>query len=178
MDGAGTSLVSVGYFTCTADGGDEVSFKPLGGSHTDSDPDMGTIYDLGIKVTGKSPRMRAEGPHPDYTDTLQGAIVAEDGLSFIGSWRGMMAIIRQEANGVKIEWFQDQGDCETKPANQWVKVYEFFDDGTKISGIGNAAMFPLKNLNHAKNTAQNTWRIDETPGLKQKWLAIAEIDPN
>ena len=137
---------------------------------------MGCIYDLGIPVGGGTARMRAECPHPDYTKTLNGALVANKGLSFVGKYRGMMTIVKQEVKGVRIEWFQDQGDCETKPANQWVKVYEFFDDGTKISGIQGANKFPIRSLAHAKGTEQNTWRIDKTPGLKQKWIAIAELD--
>lgn len=167
---AGTSLVMVGYFTASVDAGDEVSAKALGGRHSDSVPYDGCIYDLGIRIDGKKPRMRAECPHPHYTGTLS---TGTDGITFVGRWTGMMASFVQETAGVRIQYWQDQGDAETKPANEWKKLYEFFDDGTKITGIAGADRFPLRTL---PATAQNTWRIDNTPGLAQKWIAIAEID--
>jgi hypothetical protein len=178
---AGVNLVMVGYFKADSDGGDEVSGKVLGGRHTGSpgepDANMGTIYDLGSPVGGGKPRMRAEGPHPDYTDTLDNYEFAGNAQSIVGKYKGFCLIVRQETGGVRLTWYQDQGDNETKPANQWVKIYEYFDDGNKIKGIGNASYFPLRNLDHCKGTEQNTWRIDETPGLAQKWIAISEIEP-
>ncbi len=177
-----TSLVTVGYFIADKDGGDEVSSKVLMGRHTGEpgEPDsyMGGGYDLGISVNGKKPRMRAENPHPKYTDTLTSPVVAKDGLSFVGKWRGMMTIVTQEKEGVRIEWFQDQGDNETKPANSWIKLYEYFDTGqiAKIKKAGfEGKLFPIRDLKHTKGTNQTVWRIDETPGLKQKWLAVARI---
>jgi hypothetical protein len=177
-----TSLVTVGYFTATGDGGDETSSKVLMGRHTGNagDPDsyMGGGYDLGISTNGKKPRMRAENPHPKYTDTLSDPILSKDGLSFVGKWRGMMTIVRQEKEGVRIEWYQDQGDNETKPANQWVKLYEYFDTG-QIAKIKKSCfegnLFPIRDLKHCKGTNQTVWRCDETPGLKQKWIASAKI---
>lgn len=177
-----TSLVTVGYFTASADEGDEVSSKDLMGRHTGNagDPDsyMGGGYDLGISVSGKKPRMRAENPHPKYTDTLENPILSKDGLSFVGAWRGMMTVVTQEPEGVRIEWYQDQGDNETKPANKWVKLYEYFDTGqiAKIKKSGfEGNLFPIRDLKHTKGTNQTVWRIDNTPGLKQKWIASAKI---
>lgn len=183
MPGAGTSNVMVGYFTATEDGGDEVSAKDLMGRHTGSagDPEsyMGCGYDLGCPVGGGKPRMRAECPHPKYTSTLKDTEFVGNALSFVGKWRGMMLVCQQESTGVRLVWYQDQGDNETKPANKWVKIYEYLDDGKikKLSGGGfEGDIFPIKNLDHTKGTAQCVWRIDETPGLKQKWLAVAEIN--
>jgi hypothetical protein len=51
------------------------------------------------------------------------------GLSFVGKWRGMMTIVTQETKGVRLQWFQDQGDSESKPANKWVQIYEYLDNG-------------------------------------------------
>jgi hypothetical protein len=181
LPAAGTSLISFGYFKASKDGKDEVSFKPLGGQHTgdgknDKKGRMGTIYDLGAAVGGGRVRMRAEGPHPDYTDTLDNYEFAGSCQSIVGKRKGFCCVVIQESEGVRILYFQDQGDNETKPANQWVKIYEYFDDGNKIKGIAAADLFPIRDLDHAQGTEQNTWRIDETPGLTQKWIAIAEIE--
>jgi hypothetical protein len=182
MKGAGLSLVTVGAFTATQDKGDEISPKVLMGRHTGSagSPEsfMGCGYDMGIRVGGGKPRMRAECPHPKYTSALKDPIVAESALSMVGKWRLYMVIVKQEANGVRLQAFQDQGDDETKPANEWKKIYEYFDTGQiakiKESGL-DLKFFPIKNLDHTKGTAQTVWRCDETPGLKQKWMAVAEI---
>jgi hypothetical protein len=170
----------VGYFIASKDCGDEVSAIVLGGRHTGKagDPEsfMGCIYDLGVKVGGGKARMRCECPHPKYTKTLSGSnvIMAANAQSIVGQWKGYMVIVTQEGGKVRLKWFQDQGDNETKPANKWVQIYEYLDDGKNLSGI-DAKFFPLTNLDHTKGTAQNTWRIDETPGLKQKWCAVAEL---
>jgi hypothetical protein len=123
--------------------------------------------------------MRAENPHPVYTDTLENPLVSKDGETFVNKWRGMMTIVNQEKEGVRIQWFQDQGENETKPSNQWVKVYEYFDTG-QIAKLKNGDFegkcFPIRNLDHTKGTSQTVWRIDNTPGLKQKWCAVAEIE--
>jgi hypothetical protein len=182
MPGAGTSLVTVGCFTATQDKGDEISPKVLMGRHTGNagSPEsyMGCGYDGGIRVGGGKPRMRAECPHPKYTSALKDPIVAESALSMVGKWRLYMVIVKQEDKGVRIQMFQDQGDCETKPANQWKKIYEYFDTG-QIAKIKESGMdlkfFPIKNLDHTKGTAQTVWRCDDTPGLKQKWMAVASL---
>ena len=171
MNAAGTSLVMVGYFTMSG-GDDDVAAKLLGGRHTDSAPYEGCVYDPAIQTDNGQPRLRAECPHPDYTGNLD-LDFSKQGISYHGKWVGTMAVAIQEQNGVRIQMFQDQGDNEVRPANQWVKVLEFFDDGTKVSGIEGADRFPIREL---PNNAQNTWRIDESPGLQEKWLAIAEID--
>jgi hypothetical protein len=171
MNAAGTSLVMIGYFTMSG-GDDDVAAKLLGGRHTDSAPYDGCVYDPAIQTDNGQPRLRAECPHPDYTGNLD-LDFSKQGISYHGKWVGTMAAAIQEQNGVRIQLFQDQGDNEVRPANQWVKVLEFFDDGTKVSGIEGADRFPIREL---PASAQNTWRIDESPGLQEKWLAIAEID--
>jgi hypothetical protein len=153
-------------------GDDDVAAKLLGGRHTDSAPYDGCVYDPAIQTDNGQPRLRAECPHPDYTGNLD-LDFSKQGISYHGKWVGTMAVAIQEQNGVRIQLFQDQGDNEVRPANQWVKVLEFFDDGTKVSGIEGADRYPLREL---PASAQNTWRIDESPGLQEKWLAIAEID--
>jgi hypothetical protein len=171
MNAAGTSLVMVGYFRSSG-GSDDVSMKILGGRHSDSIPYDGCIYDPAIAVDSGQPRLRAECPHPDYTGNLD-LDFEQQGVSIHDRWVGFMAVALQEQAGVRIQVYQDQGNNDNQPANQWVKVLEFFDDGTKVSGIEGADRFPLREL---PDTAQNTFRIDETPGLQEKWLAIAEID--
>ncbi|MGH9987984.1 MAG: hypothetical protein ACRD8W_28935, partial [Nitrososphaeraceae archaeon] len=171
MNAAGTSLVMVGYFRSSG-GSDDVAMKILGGAHTDSAPYDGCVYDPAIAVNSGQPRLRAECPHPDYTGNLD-LDFKQQGVSIHNRWVGFMAVALQEQAGVRIQVYQDQGNNDNQPANQWVKVLEFFDDGTKVSGIKGADRFPLREL---PDTAQNTFRIDETPGLQEKWLAIAEID--
>jgi len=171
MNAAGTSLVMVGYFRSSG-GSDDVAMKLLGGRHTDSAPYDGCVYDPAIAVDSGQPRLRAECPHPDYTGNLD-LDFEQQGVSIHNRWVGFMAVALQEQAGVRIQVYQDQGNNDNQPANQWVKVLEFFDDGTKVSGIEGADRFPLREL---PATAQNTFRIDETPGLQEKWLAIAEID--
>jgi hypothetical protein len=171
MPAAGTSLVMVGYFTMTG-GSDDVAGKVLGGRHTDSAKYDGCIYDPAIETNTGRPRLRCECPHPDYSNNLN-LDFSKQGISYIGKWVGTMVVAIQEQAGVRIQMFQDQGNNENTPANGWVKVLEFFDDGTKVRGMAGADRFPLRSL---PNPAQNTWRIDESPGLREKWLAIAEID--
>jgi hypothetical protein len=171
MNAAGTSLVMVGYFRSSG-GSDDVSMKILGGRHSDSVPYDGCIYDPAIAVNSGQPRLRAECPHPDYTGNLD-LDFEQRGVSIHNRWVGFMAVALQEQAGVRIQVYQDQGNNDNQPANQWVKVLEFFDDGTKVRGIEGADRYPLRVL---PATAQNTFRIDETPGLQEKWLAIAEID--
>jgi hypothetical protein len=108
-----------------------------------------------------------------YLETTNDLDFEQEGVSIHDRWVGFMAVALQEQAGVRIQVYQDQGNNDNQPANQWVKVLEFFDDGTKVSGIEGADRFPLREL---PDTAQNTFRIDETPGLQEKWLAIAEID--
>jgi hypothetical protein len=99
----------------------------------------------------------------------------------IGEWRGYMAIIQQEPEGVRIKYYQDVGDNETKPANEWNLIYEYLDDGVESKQIDkndsslDLKFFPIRSLDHTKGTAQTVWRCDNTPGLKQKWLAVAPI---
>jgi hypothetical protein len=181
MPAAGVSMVLVGAFTCDKDGGDDVSPKLLMGRHTGSPGQpvamMGCGYDGGFKVGGGKVRMRAEGPHNLYTETLDDYEKSEPCLSCVGKWRVYMATVTQEEKGVRIKFYQDQGDCETEPANEWKLCYEYFDDG-KIKkhqkGKMDLSAFPIRNLDHTKGTAQTVWRVDETPGLKQRWLAVAE----
>jgi hypothetical protein len=170
MSAKGTSVVLVGAFTMDKDGGDEVSAKLLGGSHNDRQPYDGCVYDLGIKQTGKSPRMRCECPHPKYSDSLG---KGTDGKSYVKQWVLTMATAIQETAGVRIQYYQDAGDASTSPANTWVKLYEYFDTGQDKPGDAESDKFPIRKL---VGSAQNTWRIDNAPGLKQKWLAVAEID--
>lgn len=176
MKAAGLQLVMVGYFTATKDGGDEVSAKVLGGRHTSSAKYQGCMYDLGAPVGGGTARMRCECPHPTYTSTLKGPQVIKAAAvdSIVGSYKGFMVIVTQEAGKVRLKWFQDVGPNDTKPANKWKSIYEYLDDGKNLDGI-DSKFFPIKNLDHTEGTAQNTWRIDATPGLKQKWCAIAEL---
>lgn len=183
MPEAGTSLVMVGYFTSTGDTGDEISPKNLMGRHTDdkgkNEHYMGCGYDGGIRVAGGKPRLRVECPHNNYSSALKNFIKSEPALSMVGKWRGYMSIIQQEEKGVRIRYFQDVGDCETKPANDWKLIYEYFDDGSEVGQINDSdldlEMFPIRTLEHTKGTAQNVWRCDETPGLKAKWLGVAPI---
>lgn len=171
MPAKGLSVVLVGAFTMDKDGGDEVSAKLLGGTHTDSKKYDGCVYDLGIKQNGKSPRMRCECPHPKYSDSLGSG---KDGRSYVGQWTLTMATAIQETAGVRIQYYQDTGDAGgSQPANNWNKLYEYFDTGQDKPGDAENDKFPIRKL---VSTAQNTWRIDSAPGLKQKWLAVAEID--
>jgi hypothetical protein len=100
--------------------------------------------------------------------------VSERGIGFMNKWVGMMAVALQEQGGVRVQYWQDQGNNESSPANEWKLLYEYFDTGQdKGDGGFDNSKFPLRSL---PGSAQNTWRIDESPGLKEKWLAIAEID--
>ena len=168
---AGTSLVMVGYFTATS-GSDDVAAKLLGGTHTEPPREYeGCCYDPAIKVDTGAVRMRCECPHPTYSANIP-LDFSKQGIGFHGKYVGVMAVAKQEVTGVRIQLYQDQGDNSTKPANQWVKLIDHINKGP-IPGLAGGNRFPIRQL---VSSAQNTFRIDETPGLNAKWLAIAEID--
>lgn len=167
---AGTSFVMVGYFTGTS-GSDDVSAKLLGGRHTDSAPYDGCCYDPSVSVDSGRVRMRCECPHPTYSRNLD-LDFTQQGVSIHNRWVGFMAVALQEIEGVRIQIWQDQGDNSNAPANQWVKIMDHLNKGP-ISGLSGGNRFPIREL---VSSAANTWRIDETPGLDAKWLAISEID--
>lgn len=166
--GSGTSMVMIGYFKTS--GNDDVSAKILGGRHSDSAKYDGCCYIPAINTSSGGGKFRVECPHPDYGDVdldFEG-----NGKGYNNGFVGTMAVAIQKPDGVIIQMWQDQGDNDgDKPANEWVKVLEVFDDGNKARGIDGADRFPLREL---PDSAQNTWRIDTNNDAK--WLAVGELD--
>jgi len=182
MECPGLSVVMVGSFIGKS-GDDDVSPKLLMGRHTDDKGNdehyMGCGYDGGIPVAGGDPRLRVEGPHNKYSDDLKKFLKREKADSCIGKFKLYMAAVIQEAKGVRFQMYQGKGNNEIKPSNDWTLIYDYLDDATEIKNIKKSGLdlkfFPIRNLDHAKGTEQSVWRVDETPGLKSKWLAVAKI---
>jgi len=183
----GTSVVIVGAFTGTG-GSDERSPKLLMGRHTDNKGNnehyMGCGYDGGIPIKGGFPRLRLEGPHNKYTSALKKFITRKEAKSCINQWVLNMAAAIQEEKGVRFLIYEAKSiQSGDKPISDWEVIYEYLDDGTEAKELtGKDGLdlkhFPIRNLDHTKGTAQSVWRVDATPGLKQKWLAVAKVKAN
>lgn len=163
------SMEIYGYFALDNPPDDEVAGKVGGGRHSGSSDSR--CWDMGIDCRNGNTRYRLESPHNDYTSGVSGG----KGVGMSSRFIGYRFVKRNLGSGsstkVSIEIWQDTGDNETKPSNQWKKV----------------ASWTLGDPNWATNATpwyipppdhQETIRIDGPnglPNLRYKWIAMREI---
>ena len=155
------SSEATGYFMFTKDPvDDEVSIKWSEVKHSGSNQVQ--CYDTGVSIkTGKA-RMRFENPHPEYSSNI-GSGQGEPMKA--GKWYGYKGAKVVNSDGsVTITLWQSVGDNETKPANDWKKIYEH------------------KDTKYKRNKAHPfvTFRVDDPdkkgqPNLRKRWLSIAKV---
>jgi hypothetical protein len=148
------------YFRFTKDPvDDEISIKFSEKSHSGSN--MTQCYDLGLDIQSGKTRMRFEAEHPNYSGNIGGGQGTPQGTK----WFGYKAAKIVNTDGtVTIKYWQDTGDNETAPANQWKEVYSHTDSKYKRTG-------PHPYI---------TFRVDDPAkagqkNLEMKWASIAKI---
>ena len=104
------------YVSCDSPPNDETSFKQGGGRHSDgSNP---RCYDIGIDNNSGATRYRTEDSHPDYEDGANGG--KAHGIT--SAWTGYKAVKFNKGSYVLLEVYDDFGNNESTPANNWRKV--------------------------------------------------------
>jgi len=149
-----------GYFRFKSDPvDDEVSIKWSEKSHSGSAEVQ--CYDTGVKIKTGASRMRFENPHPEYSSNIGGGQGSPLGTKWVG-YKGVK--IPQKDGSVLIELYQDIGDNETKPSNQWKKVYSHVD--TKYKRTGAHPYVTIRIDDPGKNGLKN---------IEWKWISVAKI---
>ncbi len=148
------------YFRFTKDPvDDEISIKFSEKSHSGSN--MTQCYDLGLDIKSGKTRMRFEAEHPKYSGNIGGGQGTPQGTK----WFGYKAAKTVNSDGtVTIKYWQDTGDNETKPANQWKEVYSHTD--TKYKRTGPHPYITFRVDDPAKQGQKN---------LEMKWASVAKI---
>lgn len=95
---------------------DETSFKLGGGRH--SNGSRPKVYDIGIDMNNGSTRYRTEDYHPDYKAGASGGKASAVLSRFVG-YKGVKYNM---GSYVLLEVYDDIGDNQSTPANQWRKV--------------------------------------------------------
>ena len=159
IDGA-TASEAWGYFRFSKNPvDDEVSIKWSEKSHSGSNAVQ--CYDTGVSIKSGKVRMRFENPHPNYS----GNIGSGQGEPLKDKWIGYKGVkIPQSDGSVLIELYQDTGDNETKPSNQWKKVYSHID--TKYKRTGAHPFITIRVDDPGKKGQKD---------LEEKWLGAAKI---
>lgn len=151
---------ATGYFKFTKDPvDDEVSIKWSEKSHSGNNDVQ--CYDTGVSIKDGKVRMRFEQPHPNYSGNIGSGQGAPLGTKWIG-YKGVK--IPQADGSVLIELYQDTGDNETKPSNQWKKIYSHVD--TKYKRTGAHPYVTIRVDDPGKNGQKN---------LEAKWISVARI---
>lgn len=152
---------ATGYFRFTKDPvDDEVSIKWSVVSHSGNNEVK--CYDSGISIKNGKARLRWENPHPEYSGSLgsgQGQPLPA------GKWIGYKGTKTVGSDGsVTIKLYQDTGDNETKPSNQWKEIFSHTD--TKYKETGPHPYVTLRIDDPGKNGQKN---------LEAKWISVAKI---
>lgn len=154
-------------------GSDDVAAKGRGGRHSDSASCDGCCYIPACPTGGGSPRCRTECPHPDYGGC--GGVTNENNCASSSSTKGFKWIVWNTTNNcVHWEFWQDQGNSSSSPANQWVRL----SHSTDCNGYGelnNCGGGPL--LRPRGSSSQFTWRIDTSNDSKWE-SAVALVAGN
>ena len=150
-----------GYFRFTQNPvDDEVSIKWSQVPHSGSN--MVNCYDSGCSIKDGKTRLRMELKHPEYSS----ALATGKGVPLNDKWIGYKGTKTVGSDGsVTIKLYQDTGDNETKPSNQWVETFSHTDTKYKITGPH----------------PYTTLRIDDPAkqgqkNLEAKWISVAKID--
>lgn len=148
-----------GYFAWNDPADDECSGKQGGGKHSDGSKPK--CYDIGVDLRTGETRYRMEENHPSTSGGETGPKGSPMGSKFIG----YRYIKRNTSKGVLLEVWQDTGNNESSPSNQWKRVASWVETS--------------KNWQKPPSDHQNTIRIDEDNGgakdLKHKWIYLQEI---
>lgn len=148
------------YFRFTKDPvDDEVSAKFSEVPHSGSN--MTNCYDLGLDIQSGKTRMRFEAKHPEYSGNIGGGQGTPQGTK----WFGYKAAKIVNSDGtVTIKYWQDTGDNETKPSNNWKEVYSHTDSKYKRTGAHPHLTFRVDDPQ--KQGQQN---------LEARWISAAKI---
>ena len=139
---------------------DEVSIKWSETKH--SDGNQVQCYDSGVSIKNGKARLRFENPHPDYSGNLGSGQGEPMKAGKYYGYKGTKTVVPNKS--VTITLYQSTGDNETKPANDWKKIFEYTDTKYKRTGA-----HPFV-----------TFRVDDPdkkgqPNLRKKWLSVAKI---
>lgn len=147
-----------GYFACDNPPDDECSGKMGGGRHSGSN--TVNCYDIGVDLRNGATRYRTEAQHPEYSSGKSGG----QGKAMTSRFQGYLYVKRNVSGAVLLEFWQDSGDNETRPSNQWVKVASW-----RVTS-------PL--WQDPPSDHQETIRIDGpggVPNLRYKWIGVRGI---
>ncbi len=148
-----------GYFACNNPPDDEVSGKMGGGKHSGSN--TVNCYDMGIDCRNGDSRYRTEAQHPNYSGGKSGG----KGVGMSSRFIGYLFVKRNISGAVLLEIWQDTGDNQTKPSNQWTKVSSW-----RVT----SPLWQTPPSDH-----QETIRIDGpsgVPDLQYKWIGLMRIE--
>lgn len=148
-----------GYFACDNPPDDEVSGKMGGGKHSGSNSVK--CYDMGIDCRNGNSRYRTEDPHPDYHAGASGG----KGVGMSSKFIGYLFVKRNVSGAVLLEIWQDTGNNESTPSNQWNKVSSW-----RVT----SPLWQTPPSDH-----QETIRIDGpggVPSLRYKWIGLRKIE--
>lgn len=104
------------YAACDSPPDDELSFKQGGGRHSDGSHPK--CYDIGIDNRNGSTRYRTEDAHPEYDAGASGG----KAQPITSKWTGYKAVKYNFGSYVLLEVYDDVGNNEATPANNWRKV--------------------------------------------------------
>ena len=149
-----------GYFRFTKDPvDDEVSIKWSVVPHSGSNHVR--CYDSGVSIKDGKARLRWEDPHPEYSSAL-GTGKGEPLPA--GKWIGYKGTKTVSGDSVTIKLYQDTGDNETAPSNQWKEIFSHTD--TKYKETGPHPYVTLR-IDDPKKQGQKN--------LEAKWISVAKI---
>lgn len=162
-----------GYFALSNPPDDEVSGKMGGGRHSSGGSDS-RCYDMGIDCRNGNTRYRIESPHNDYSSGVSGGKGVGMSSNFIGYKFVKRNVGTGSATKVSIEIWQDTGNNQSTPSNQWKKVASWLLGDPNFAT--SSPPFYIPPSDH-----QETIRIDGpngNPNLQYKWIGLREILPN
>src|SRR5687768_14843216 len=105
-----------GYFALSNPHDDEMSGKMGGGKHSGSN--TVNCYDIGVDLRNGATRYRTEAQHPEYSSGKAGG----QGKGMNSNFQGYLYVKRNVSGAVLLEFWQDSGNNQATPSNQWVKV--------------------------------------------------------
>lgn len=161
-----------GYFALSNPPDDEVSGKMGGGRHSGNSDSR--CFDMGIDCRNGNTRYRIESPHNSYSSGTSGG----KGVGMSSNYIGYKFVKRNIGSGgatkVSIEIWQDTGNNQSAPSNQWKKVASWLLGDPNFSSSSPPFYTP-------PSDHQETIRIDGPSGLPSlgwKWIGLREILPS
>lgn len=149
----------IGYFAISNPPDDETSGKMRGGKHSDGSTPK--CYDFGVDCRNGATRLRTEEDHPNGYESVGSG---QSGVGMSSKFVGYCFITKNETNGVRCQIYQDAGNNESTPSNNWKLLLDILETD--------------KNWRNLPSDGQQTIRIDGPsglPSLKWKWIHIAGI---